>query len=142
MSTWRYIVPGALLVGFIGYTLFTVGHPNPTAVSHKQHHTEADASAKHPSTRLPKPPSSHAPLIKREEWIMHWQPQWVQNDWRNSGRPPLRWGSSIGPGGMWGYFFTQNPGAGQSTNITLPNYPPVRVMRNNPPSWYGMPLKP
>lgn len=135
------LLPAAVLVGLGVYAATTLtatrAHATPST------HAETTANRQAPTTPgLPAPPSAHAPLLQREAWIMQWQPAWVQSAWKKAGRPPLYWGQMIGPSGMWGYFFTQNQAAGQSSNVTLPNYAPLRVMRTDPPSWYGWPLSP
>ncbi|NMP24055.1 hypothetical protein [Sulfobacillus harzensis] len=136
----QYLAPAIVIVGLGAYVAFSVSRPQPAPHRAASPQAAANRTASVRSRLIP--PPATAPLLTREAWIMQWQPSWIQRAWRKSGKPPLLWGQTIGPGGMWGYYFTQNPSIGESSNITLPKYPPPRVMQTDAPSWYGWPLKP
>ncbi len=82
----------------------------------------------------PPAPAASAPLLTREAWLMHWQPHWLQNEWRQDGRPPILYSTSAGA------YYTALRSAGNIT-LTFPwqwELAPISSF----PSWFNHPLRP
>lgn len=142
MQLWRYVIPGAVLIGILGYTLGTVGHGSLT------HPPDITASRNIP---MQAPPAS-APLIQREKWIMQFATARVRHQWGKWGRPPLYSSHALlchqHPRGISGGYYFEHPGVGRNHTPGVP----VRFSHHltpqqerawiNSPAWADCPLKP
>ena len=101
--------------------------PSPVVQSRVPHATDIQ-------TIRPSAPPASSPLLTREAWLMHWQPQWLQNAWRREGHPAILWSSSDGEY----YLPTRSSG---NILLTFPwqsEFAPTYSF----PSWFNHPLQP
>ncbi len=139
MKRWILgLLPGALIIGFVGYAWYAFTHAPPT-----EHHATLHAAPRRigrtvsamrqvPATdTISAPPPATAPLIKREEWIIQVSPlptKRIMALWDRAGRPPLYWSTETD-----NYYFWINKSVHDA--LVLPDTIPARS-----PSWYGKPL--